>query len=103
MGPASPVNQSSWSRLSSQPFGTQKAAAPPLSFVLTLRSHSESGRVPSLLIVLGQFQPGDDVHGLQLLEEQLAGVWDAERGHVARRLAVVAPETQVSMHQRGGN
>lgn len=38
---------------------------------------------PSLLVVLGQFQPGDDVHGLQLLEEQLAGIRDAEGGHVA--------------------
>lgn len=84
--------------------------------MITWRSHSESsascGRgcwpcpvvtPSSLLIVLGQFQPGDDVHGLQLLEEQLAGVRDAEGGHVAGRLAVVAPETQVSVCQRGGN
>lgn len=56
-----------------------------------------------LLVVFGQFQPGDDVHGLQLLEEQLAGIWDSEGGHVAWRLAVVAPETQVNMDQRGGN
>lgn len=55
------------------------------------------------LIVLGQLQPGDDVHGLQLLEEQLAGVRDAEGGHVAGRLAVVAPETHVSVCQRGSN
>ena len=59
-------------------------------------------RCTTLLIVLGQFQPGDDVHGLQLLEEQLTGVRDAEGGHVARRLAEVAPETQVSTHQWGG-
>lgn len=75
--------------------------------MITWRSHSESsascGPVvtpSSSLIVLGQLQPGDDVHGLQLLEEQLAGVRDAEGGHVAGRLAVVAPETHVSVCQR---
>lgn len=61
-------------------------------FVLhRLPTVSLSGYCPSLLIVLGQFQPGDDVHGLQLLEEQLAGIRDAEGGHVAGRLAEVAP------------
>lgn len=73
--------------------------------MITHRSHSESSlhavTPSSLLVVLGQFQPGDDVHGLQLLEEQLAGIRDAEGGHVAGRLAEVAPETQVSMCQRG--
>ena len=78
--------------------------------MITWRSHSESsascGPVvtpSSSLIVLGQLQPGDDVHGLQLLEEQLAGVRDAEGGHVAGRLAVGAPETQVSACQRGSS
>ena len=55
---------------------------------------------PSLLIVLGQFQPGDNVHRLQLLEEQLAGVRDAQGGHVAGRLAEMAPETQASCVRR---
>lgn len=43
------------------------------------------------LVVARQFESGDDVHGLQLLEQQLAGVWDTQGGNVAGRLTVVTP------------
>lgn len=44
------------------------------------------------LVVARQFESGDDVHGLHLLEQQLAGVWDTQGGNVAGRLTVVTPE-----------
>lgn len=43
------------------------------------------------LVVARQFESGDDVHGLQLLEQQLAGVRDTQGGNVAGRLTVVTP------------
>lgn len=44
-----------------------------------------------LFVVARQLESRDDVHGLQLLKEQLASVGDAQRRHVTRRLAVVTP------------
>lgn len=44
-----------------------------------------------LLVVACQFEAGNDVHGLQLLEEQFAGVGYPQRGHVTGGLTVVAP------------
>lgn len=39
----------------------------------------------------GELQLGDDVHGLQLLEEELAGVGNLDPRHRLRRPAVLAP------------
>lgn len=43
------------------------------------------------LVVAGQFESGDNVHGLKLLKQQLAGVRDSQGGNVTGRLTVVAP------------
>lgn len=45
----------------------------------------------SSFVVARQFESRDDVHGLQLLEEKLAGVRDSQGGDVARWFTVVAP------------
>ena len=44
-----------------------------------------------LLVVFLERESRDNVHGLEFLEEQFAGVGDLERRHLARGLAVVAP------------
>ena len=44
------------------------------------------------LVVAWQFESGDDVHGLQLLEQQFAGIRDTQGGNMAGRLTVVAPK-----------
>ena len=41
--------------------------------------------------VFGERYPGDDVHGLQLLEEEFTGIGNLDGGDETRRLAVVAP------------
>lgn len=43
------------------------------------------------LVVAGQFESGDNVHGLKLLKQQLAGVRDSQGGNMTGRLTVVAP------------
>ena len=45
-----------------------------------------------LLDVLGERDAWHNIHGLQFLEEQLAGIGDLQRGDMARGLAEVAPE-----------
>lgn len=51
------------------------------------------------LVVARQFESWDDVHGLQLLEQQLAGVRDSQRRNVAWRLTVVTPGNQMQTNQ----
>ena len=45
-----------------------------------------------LLDVLGERDAWHNIHGLQFLEEQLAGIGDLQRGDMARGLTKVAPE-----------
>ena len=45
----------------------------------------------SEIIMLGETQPGNNVHGLKLLEEQFAGVGDLDGRHVLRRTTILTP------------
>lgn len=51
-------------------------------------------RLISSLVVAGQFESWDNVHGLELLKEQLAGVRDSQGGDLTGRLTVVTPAKQ---------
>lgn len=61
---------------------------------LNLFTHTLILSLSCSLVVARQFESRDDVHGLQLLEQQLTGVRDPQRGNVAGRLTVVTPVTQ---------
>ncbi len=67
-------------------FGTFHVSYSKLSL-----THTVSLSLFLSLVVARQFESRDDVHGLQLLEQQLAGVRDTQRGNVAGGLTVVTP------------
>jgi len=50
------------------------------------------------LVVAFEGEAWHNVHGEQLLEEQLTGVRHLQRGHVLRRLAVLAPGSTQHKH-----
>ena len=51
------------------------------------------------LVVSLESESGYNVHGLQLLEQQLAGVGDLDGGYRRRRLAVVTPTGRREQHR----
>lgn len=65
-----------------------------LNLSVDILSDATLGRAVSSspsLVVAGQFESGDNVHGLKLLKQQLAGVGDSQGGNMTGRLTVVAP------------
>ena len=63
---------------------------------IIITAATNNGGIQNSVEVFFQFETRSNVHGLQLLEKQLAGVRNADRRHGSTRLAVVTPNCSIN-------